>query len=84
MTPLLSYADVARIIGCSRAQVSDLALAAEYAAEIKTGARQVEDVPPRLKRHLNKAFPAVIKIGQRIKRIDPADFERYLKRSKVL
>jgi len=46
---LLSYQTAANLLGCSRAPVNDLALAAERAAEIRAGARKIEDVPPRLR-----------------------------------
>jgi hypothetical protein len=82
INPLLDYDAAAGVLGCSRSLVSDMALAAEYAAEISGGQRIVADVPPRLRRHLHEGFPLPILIGQRIKRIDPREFADYLKRRK--
>ena len=75
--PCLAYADIARLLGCSRSLVADLALAADYAAEVKAGTRKVEDVPPRLRRHLNSGFPRAKRIGQRLRRVPVEQFEAW-------
>lgn len=68
------------MLGCSRALVNDLALAAERAAEIKAGKRKVEDVPPRLRPYLNLGFPMPRQIGIKLKRINAAELQAYVER----
>ena len=75
--PCLAYADIAKLLGCSRSLVAYLALAADYAAEVKAGMRKVEDVPPRLRRHLDSGFPRAKKIGQRLRRVPVEQFEAW-------
>lgn len=83
ITPLLDYDAVATLMDCSRSLVADMALAADYAAEVNAGHRLVSDVPPRLRRHLQGGFPRPILIGARLKRIDPRELADYIKRRKL-
>jgi hypothetical protein len=77
---LLSYQTAADLLGCSRALISDLALAALAAAEINAGKRRLDDVPPRLRPYLNLGFPIPQRVGRRLMRLDPAELQAYVKR----
>lgn len=80
---LLDYQGAADFLGCSRSLVNDLALAAERAAEIKAGARKIEDVPPRLRPYLDSGFPVPKRVGRRLMRIDPAALQAYVERGNL-
>lgn len=74
---MLSYDAIARLLGCSHSHVSNLANAADYAAEIQAGKRAVDDVPPRLRRHLDSGFPRPKRIGPRLRRVPAEQFEAW-------
>ncbi len=77
---MMTLRQVAEALAVSYSTVCDWALASEYAAEIKAGKREIEDVPPRLVPHLKRGFPRPKKLGKRLRRIDESAVKAWLTR----
>ena len=78
-TALLTFRQAADYMAVSESLVLKLARAAEYAAELRTGKRRRDDVPPGYVRYLDAGFPAPKLIGRAIRRIRAAELEKWLK-----
>jgi hypothetical protein len=76
---LLTLPAVAAQLSVSLSLVQKLARAAEYAAEIQTGKRHREDVPPGLVLYLDSGFPIPKRIGKSVRRIKTEELEKWLK-----
>lgn len=77
---LLTYPAVAERLGVSLALVQTLSAAADYAAEVRQGQRQIADVPPRYRAHLDTGFPRPLRLGLRLRRIRETDLQQWLER----
>jgi hypothetical protein len=74
----LSLPAIAEHLGISLSLVRKLARAAELAAEVRAGKRQLDDVPPAMIRYLNSGFPVPKRIGATIRRVRADELERWL------
>ena len=75
---LLPLPEVAERLAVSLSLVQKLACAAEYAAEVRSGKRLINDVPPGLVRYLDSGFPVPRRIGK-VRRIKAHELEGWLK-----
>ena len=79
MTALLTLQQAADRLAVSVSLVQKLARASEYAAELRTGKRRRDDVPPGYALYLDSGFPIPKRIGKSIRRILIEDLDRWLK-----
>lgn len=76
---LLPLSAVAERLAVSLSLVQKLSRAAEYAAEVRTGKRRIDDVPLGLVRYLDTGFPLPCRIGKTVRRIKADELEDWLK-----
>lgn len=69
---LISYKTAAALMGCSVDHIVHLAKAAEYQKQ------QIHPVPKRLRPHLDAGFPVPKRFGERMVRIDFAEFKQWM------
>ncbi len=78
MKALLTLPAIAEQLGVSVSLVRKLARAAELAAEVRTGRRRLDDVPPSLVRYLDCGFPIPRRIGKTVRRVRGEEFEKWV------
>lgn len=75
---LLTYPAVAERLSVSLSLVQTMAAAAEYAAELRTQKRRMEDIPPRYRPYLDTGFPRPVRLGLRVRRVRERELDKWI------
>lgn len=75
---LLPLQAVAKQLSISLSLVQRLARAAEMAAEVRSGRRKRDDVPPSIAPYLDSGFPVPRRIGRSVRRVRADELAEWL------
>lgn len=75
---LITVADAAKMMGCSRGTLYRMFKAREYEAKIAAGDKTVEDVPADVRPYLGCGFPPKTMIGPQMPRLNKAQVEEWI------
>lgn len=72
MPQWISYKTAAVMLGCSENHISAMARAADYQG------KHIDEIPVNLRRYLAYGFPAPVHLGQRLRRINADELQKWM------